>query len=374
MLNDTRPVEVPACPVSERFAANNMIGQAKKTKKMIVVVLLTLMIWVWADLETEDRVSITGIPVRISKSSDPSLRVDFAEVSGRLNTEIRIKTITLKGPASRIGEIRRLEQDGALDLKLLLVPQAESLPSPSDEPTVWSVLNFLRRSPVIRKYGVSVHSCDPKDFDLRIRRLAPQSLEVRCRDENDMRLENAVCDPARIQMYVPEDWARQQLVAWVRLTSQEENRARSASIAKRPYVDDHGRQEPASLEVQVSIPEQENVLQRGNIQGSAVRLGILINPIVLSKYSVEIKNLEGVLGAFEFEATEQAKQAYEKRDYHVVLPVPQESTGVQEQELLYWFPPEFEGKDEIRLSSTPQTAKYELIPRAARESPTATAQ
>jgi hypothetical protein len=347
-----------------------MGGQAKKTKKMIVVVFLTLMIWVWADLETEDDVSITGIPVRISKSSDPSLRVDFIEAGDRLNSEARIKTISLKGPASRIEKIRRMEQDGTLDLSLTLNPQAESIAAPSAEPRVWSVLNFLRRSSAFRKHGVSVESCDPKDFELRIRRFAQRSLEVRCQDENGMRLETAVCVPTRIDMFVPEDWSGQQLVALVHLTAQEENSARSASIPKQPYIEDHGQQDFASVEVQVSILAQDNVLQVGNIQGSAVRLGILINPIVLSKYSVNIKNLEVVLGAFEFEATEQAKLAYEKRDYHVILLVSQESTGVQEQELLYWFPPEHEGKGEIRLRAAPQTAKYELIPRTALESST----
>ena len=344
-----------------------MVGQAKKIKKMIVVVFLTLMIWVWADLETEDNVSITGIPVHISKSSDPSLRVDFVEGSDRLNTEARIKTITLKGPASRIREIRRMEQDGALDLKLSLAPQGESIPAPSDEPIVWPVLSFLRRSPAIRNFGVSVVSCDPESFDLRIRRFSSRSLKVGCRDENDMEIRTAVCDPDRIETYVPADWPPQEQ-AWVRLTEQEENRARSAPIAKSPYIVDYGLERPLSKEVQVSVLEQENVLQVGNIQSP--KLGILINPLVLSKYSVKITNLEAVLGAFEFEATEQASQAYEKRDYHVILPVPKESTGEQEQELLYWFPPEYEGKGEIGLHSTPQTAKYELIPRVALESST----
>ena len=334
---------------------------------MIVVVFLTLMIWIWADLEVEETISITGIPVRISASSDPSLRVDFEEASDRLNAQARIKTITLKGPASRIREIRRMEQDGALDLKLSLAPQGESIPAPSDEPSAWPVLNFLRRSPAIRKFGVSVESCDPESFDLRIRRFSSRSLKVGCRDENDMEIKIAVCNPARIEAYVPDDWPAQEQ-AWVRLTEQEENRARSAPIPKSPYIVDYGLERALSKEVKVSVLEQEKVLQVGNIQGS--RLGILINPVVLSKYSVKITNLEAVLAAFEFEATEQASQAYEKRDYHVVLPVSQESTGAQEQELLYWFPPEYEGKGEIRLISTPQTAKYELIPRAALESST----
>jgi len=344
-----------------------MIGPAKIIRKMVVVVFLTLMIWVWADLETEDMESVTGIPVRISEPSDPSIRVDFMEANDRLTSEIRLKTITLRGPASRIVEIRRKELDSALDLKLSLVPEDESLPLPSNEPTVWSVLNFLRRSPAIRDYGVSVESCDPETFDLLIRRFSSRSLKVGCRDENDMELKTAVCEPARVETYVPEDWPPQEQ-AWVRLTEQEENRARSAPIAKSPYIVDYGLEKPVSKEVRVSIPEQEKVLQGGIIQRPAV--GILINPLVLSKYSVKITNLEAVLGAFEFEATEQAKQAYEKRAYHVVLPVPKESTGPQEQELLYWFPPEYEGKGEIRLVSQPQTAKYELIPRAALESPT----
>lgn len=350
-----------------------MKGQAKKMlKKMVVVVFLTLMIWVWADLETEEPITITGIPLRIAKSPDPALRVDFIQSVDRLGAEIRINSISLKGPSSRIQEIRRMEEDGTLDLQLSLVPEAESIAAPSDKPResrVWSVLSFLRRSPVLRKYGVSVDKCDPASVDLLVRRFAPRSLEVRCEDENNMRLPNAVCDPPRIEMYVPEDWARQ--IAWVHLTTQEYSRARAAAIAKRPYIEDFGQQSFASKEVRVSITEQEKVLKAGAI-GGLVRLGILGNPIVLSKYKVEITNLTKVLEPFEFEATDEAKLAYEKMAYHVILVISKEATGVQKQELLYWFPPEYEGKGEIRLISAPQTAEFELVPRAAPESSTPT--
>ena len=111
------------------------------------------------------------------------------------------------------------------------------------------------------------------------------------------------------------------------------------------------------------------MLQAGAIEGD-VRLGILGNSVVLRKYRVEITNLTEVLEPFEFEATEEAKLAYERRPYHVILVVSKESTDDQEQELLYWFPPEYEGKGEIRLVTSPQTAKFKLHPRAASESST----
>ena len=331
-----------------------MTGQAKKIlKKMIVVVFLTLMIWVWADLETEEPITITGITLRIAKSPDPALRVDFVQSVDRLSAEIRINSISLKGPSARIQEIRRMEEDGSLDLQLSLVPEAESIAAPSgpSESRVWSVLSFLRRSPVLREYGVSVDKCDPASVDLLVRRFVPRSLEVRCEDENSMRVPNAVCDPPRIEMYVPEDWPRQ--IAWVHLTAQEYNRARAAAIAKRPYIEDFGQQAFASKEVQVSITEQDKVLQAGAIEGD-VRLGILGNSVVLDKYRVEITNLTEVLAPFEFEATEDAKAAYEKRPYHVILVISKETTEAQKQELLYWFPPEYEGKGEIGLMASPK--------------------
>lgn len=348
-----------------------MMGQAKIIKKMTVVVFLTLMIWVWADLETEEETPITRIPVRIATSTDPSLRVDFIEASNRLNAEAHIKTITLRGPASRIERIRRMAQDGSLDLELSLVPQEEGIAAPSEEPYAWSVANFLGRNATIRKLGVSVVSCDPESFDLRVRRFVQQSLKVRCEDENGMSLPTAVCSPARVDMYVPEKWSSpDQLVAWVHLTAQERSRASSASITKQPYIVDFGQQEFASKEVQVSIPEQEKVLKAAAIESPD--LGILGDPIVLRDYTVKITNLPDVLAAFEYEATEEAKLAYEKRKYHVILRISEESSGEQAQELLYWFPPEYEGKGEIRLRGTPQTAKYELIPRVASASSTPT--
>ena len=149
-----------------------MTGQAKKIlRKMIVVVFLTLMIWIWADLETEEKIPITGIPLRIAKSPDPALRADFMQSADRLSTEIRINTISLRGPSARIQEIRRMEEDGTLDLQLSLIPQAESIAAPSASNERGRVPGSSTNPPPVshsyRKIRIGLPACENLKGSLR---------------------------------------------------------------------------------------------------------------------------------------------------------------------------------------------------------------
>ena len=79
-----------------------------KYSKITIVIFLTVLIWVWADLALDETVSVPGAMITVAESS-PELWINF---DGK--TSASIDNIVLKGPASKIADIKRELNDGSL--------------------------------------------------------------------------------------------------------------------------------------------------------------------------------------------------------------------------------------------------------------------
>lgn len=322
-----------------------------KVKKMLAVIFVTVLIWIWSDLAQDERETIERTRITLVDPVDPSLWVSFVGVDGLPRKSVFINSIGLKGPATRFAEIRKRDQE----LVLRIIPEQEGL----DEEGIYTLrlLDFLRRNSQVREYRLAVEDCEPNSLEVRVRGLQAKILQVQCFDNQNLTVQGAVTEPAHVEMYVPTEWSGQSLIASVRLTDEEIERARSTPVEKVPGVVIDGRPQTASASVLVKTPSPEDLLQPATIV--KVKPAVLLNLAIQANYRVEIKDEHTLLEGIEILATDEAKRAYENQPYHVVLVI--DSTESGSKTLEYFFPPEFVGKKEILLNQDPQRVSFEVI-------------
>jgi len=324
--------------------------------KILLVIFLTVLIWVWADLALDDELPVSSATISIAKSTNPNLWVSFDDESS-----VSIDNIVLKGPASRIGNAKRKLNDGSLVLEFFLDAEDEGMVNPDKYPL--NVLNFLKQSRQIKQLGLTVESCEPDKLSVNVVKLVKKSLTVKCFDENGNILK-AESKPSEVNMFVPEGWAGATLTAKVRLTRNEVEQASLSAIVKKPYIElapDQTRE--AAGTVEITTPLQED--PRSDYTITAATLGITLGPTLLGKYDVEVENLSDVIGGITIRATLEAKRAYEEMRYQVILEIDDEDAMSTEpllrKELIYNFPAEYVRKDEIMLNQQPVIARFKLF-------------
>lgn len=336
-----------------------MMSQVK-TKKILVVVFVTVLIWVWSDLAQEQRETIERTRITLVDAADPSLWVSFLGAEGQLSKSVLIETIALKGPATQIAEIRKGQQE----LELRLLPEAEGFDKEGDHRL--RLIDYLRRNPQLREYGLAVETCEPNSLEVRVRRLQAKTLEVQCFDSQNLAVQGAVTAPAQLEMFVPAEWSGQSLVASVRLTDEEIERARSTPIEKVPAVEIDGRQQTASVSVSVKTPSPEDLLQPAIVKATPA---VLLSLPIEANYRVQIKDEHTLLEDIEILASDEAKRAYENQPYQVALVVDSTELGDQHKLLEYLFPPEFVANKAIRLNQERQGVTFKVI--AVKQAPLA---
>ena len=86
----------------------------KKIKfgKISIVVFLTALIWVWADLAQDEPLNLPDVVVEVAKSSNPALWVSFVaeREEPALRTSVTLESVVLKGPARKVAAVKRLRE------------------------------------------------------------------------------------------------------------------------------------------------------------------------------------------------------------------------------------------------------------------------
>lgn len=320
-----------------------------KVGKVAIVIFLTLLIWVWADLALDEMFSVTGAMIIVDEST-PS---HWVTIDG--GPSVPVETIVLKGPASKISEVRRKIRDrpSSPSFEFFLDVEQEGMIGPGEYAS-FDVRSFLRKSEQIRRYGLTVESCKPANFTVKVVALLERPLPVQCFDTNGNAMRYESIEPAAVNMFVPESWARNE-PARVTLTARDITLARKAAIEAAPYIElPDGQKRKARTLVKIRIPPEEDRLKNYNI--TTATPGFLFSANVQGAYKVEVNNLSALMGAIQIRATEEAKLAYEQMDYQVLLQIvddDRKSTETIRRELIYNFPPEYVRKGEIELVVTP---------------------
>jgi hypothetical protein len=334
--------------------------------KILLVIFLTVLIWVWADLALDEEHPIPSVTISVAKSTDPSLWVSFNE-----EPAVSVDNVVLKGPASKIRDVRRKLNDGSLILSFFLDAEQEGMVNPGEYPL--KVLNFLKQSRQIKQLGLTVESCEPDKLSVNVVKLVEKKLTVKCFDEDEIPLIKAESIPSKVDMFVPEDWEGEALTAKVRLTRSEVEQARVEAVPKKPYIElVPGQTREDATTVEITTPLQED--PRSDYTITTATLGITLSPTLLGKYDVEIENFAEVIGGITIRATLEAKGAYEKMRYQVILEIDDEdamSTEPLKRELIYNFPAECVRNGEIELNQQPVIARFKLKRLPSTETPEA---
>lgn len=329
--------------------------------KISIVVFLTVLIWVWADLAQDERLSLSNVmSLGVAKSSDQALWLSFASTDGTLRPVVTIDSIELKGPASRVADVDRMRNKGELDAALFLVPEREGFTEAGTQ--TLDVLSFLKRSDTIRQLGLTVESCEPRSLTVQVRRLVETALQVECVDENGVPLKAEV-EPGEVRaLVVPEEV----VVAKVRLSPSEQSQARESRIEKAPYVElADGQRREVGTSVLVKLSPAEDVLRDENVRAT---LGFCFSPNLQGKYVVALQNETELASAIlKIKATPAAKQAYEQQPFKIFLLILDEDRQAADfisRRVEFNFPDEYVGRGEIQADEPAPEARFRLVPIA----------
>ncbi len=335
--------------------------------KIAAVVFITVLIWVWADLAVTEKLPVSNATITVAKSASPDLWVSFEN-----NPSISLSTLVLEGPASKVAEAKRKLNEGAITFAFFLDPQQQGLVKTGTY-TI-NPLDIIRGSDFMKQLELTAISCKPNQVTVNVVELVKKPVVVKCFDEEQNAIKDAVTDPPQVDTYVPPAWSGEKLVAKVVLTRREISSARLAPIERKPYIElavGQTREVPAT--VKITTPPEEDLLRPETIKNAT--LGFTLSALLQGKYKVEVTNLNEVLSPIAIRATPEAKRAYETMRFQVILEIDDSdkdaaSTEPLRRELTYNFPDEFVRKNEIVLNQQPVIARFKLTPITPAQPPT----
>jgi len=331
-----------------------------KISKTLIVIFLTALIWVLADLARTEKFTPQGGCITVSKSTDPNLWVSF---SGE--QVFSLGKIEFEGSASKVAAVERRLQEGSLKLQFpLSVERERGITGPGQYDL--ETERFLEQNSLVKQLVLTVRSVEPDEFRVDVVELVKKTVQVKCMDDNANELSSARIEPATVDMYVPSDWEGERKFAQVRLSDQEIDQARVNPIIRTAYAEfAPGHERPAPMAVKITMPAEDKKKE----YSITATLAIALSPAMQGNYEVDITNLNVVMSPISISASPEAKQAYESQPYPpmtlYILDKDKTSTEELVRKVLYNFPEEFVRTGEIELLTTPVEARFRLIPSTA---------
>lgn len=331
-------------------------------KTIILVVFITVLIWVWADLAQDEKLADVSATVYVDETANPNY---WVTLEGELSLPIKI---TLVGPASKIAEIERKlrAKDPAKKFSFDFEFNVET--EGIAEPDVYrrrELLAFLKKDKDIRKLGLNIESVTPEQITVEVKKLIKQRLTIECRGEDGKPLRAEHIKPAEVEMLVPEEWQGQMRKAFAKLSAAQVEQAVARAILVRPYVEIMpGRLKPADTEVQVKIHPVEPRLKE--CQFPAV-IGFTCSENLFGEFDIELLNPDQLPSIITVEATPEAESAYKNSSFKLLLIIEDIDRNAAEaltRLLVYNFPAEFKRKDEIRAINPAPEVRFKLIGRS----------
>jgi hypothetical protein len=338
-----------------------------KFGKISIVVFLTILIWVWADLAQDERLILSDVVVEVAKSSNPALWVSFVDdrKEPNLQTSVTLDSVILKGPASRVAEVQRLKNKGALDLSLFLMADQEGMTKADVH--VLDVMGFLRNSAEIRRLGLAVEDCKPQRLTVRVQELVKMSVAVECAGLDSSSVQIKI-QPDTVEAYVPKDEAGVR-TATVRLLADELDRAKNVPVEKTPYIElvPGGERREVATKVKVTLAPAEKSLIDDRVPAV---LNFCFSQNTQGKYRVVLEDDDPTrLAAVMVQATSEARDAYAKTAApQLILYIRDEDRQPPEpvitRQVVFNFPQDFVRAGEIRATQPPPTVRFHLEPIA----------
>lgn len=315
-----------------------------KFSKLAIVLFLTILIWVWADLSLEETYPpINSGVIVIGNRTKQNLWISFPS-----GTSVNINEIILKGPASKRTKLDQILSSTSSQLEFSIIP--EHFDINKEGPYPLSVQEIIKESNWIKENNFSIVSCDPCEVTVNAYNLIGNNLEVLCYDAEGLRrnLETS----QTITMSVPSNFSGN---AQVDLKYEEVQKAIKEGIDKIPFIRlSNGEIKYAASTVRIKLPPEEDTRSRLTVESPT--MGYTFSENMLgNQYKVEVDNKSDIM-TIEVRATPAAKTAYEEQAFQVSLFI--KDQDVDEtlknefvyREVYYNFPEEYVRKNEIELA------------------------
>lgn len=324
-----------------------------KFSKLAVVMFLTILVWVWADLALDENRPIYHATIIIGRTK-PNQWVTFS----RGNSMLDVNEIVLRGPASKINNTEQLININPQKLEFPLVIDQFRIEKPGTY--TLSVEDIINKSGWIKQLGLSIKSCDPCEVSINVVSLSEQELDVQCYDDKGLTINLET--PQKIRMYVPEDWRK---TASVVLSEDDIQRAIKQPIEKKPYIVlPTGVPKYADKAVEIKLSQQIKLLGQQKVQNAKIGYCLSEN-LQKGQCKIEVENMPDILN-IEILTTPDAKVAYESQWVQVELEihdddiVTTQKDGIVRREVYYRLPEDYVRLNQIKLAKDKVTARFKV--------------
>ena len=338
-----------------------------RLKKNLVVIFLTLLIWAWAYMQLEESRPFTGT-LEVSSSADPSLLVTLSLAEGNPlpQTKILLTSLNLQGAPSPLSELKKrydlpLNDKNKEAFDFYYDPAEHGR---TEGTYTLDLLEYLKKSSKIQDMKLTLESCTPPKVTVIVDQLVEKELPIECRDENGSLIPDVKITPAAFAKIYVRKGDNDPVV--VKLTQQQRETARKQPVEVTPYVElgmAKVRREAASP-VQIALQSEARLIEQ---PFQPTSIGFVMSPKITGSYKVELVNETKVTESLQIKTTPEAKEAYQKMQYHILIEIRDGDELLPEISLrpvIYNFPPEHFKKGDIDIVEVPvpKTATFKLIP------------
>ncbi len=328
------------------------------TKKILLIAMLTILIWVWADLSGDNLLSNKRATLRVS----PGLTKDiWVSINGSESVEIYLD---IKGPASRIEELKRDNEP----LEVFFSPPEEM----DKQEYQYPVMSLLEKYDKLNRVGLTVVQCKPATVEVKVEKLVNKQVKVLCVNEHNLIEDNVNIEPTFIDMPVRDYWSGDRLTSFVKLSPSQLSQLGTKPVTATPYVE---------IDPKRFIHSDRAVVITGSMESKTKiayalpgpRIGFSLNQNITDKYNVIITQKSDSLNTLQYMATETASEAYKKANYHVLVEIQEADIKPDTdgkplpftKDVIYNFPQEAVRKGEIEplRDRTSPTVTLQLVPK-----------
>jgi hypothetical protein len=321
--------------------------------KIVLVVFITILIWVWADKAQDKKYTFENIRL----TADRSLASDlWLTLDGQRS--VTLEELELQGTAGRLEELKGdLKKDSPELMKFTLRAADTGLRGPGQTELI--VLDFLRNSGQLGKLRASAVDCKPRTITVKASPLVEKELTVRCVRANGDVLNAKKIEPATVKVRVPEDLGP--LTADVIFNDSEIEQARLGDFEKTAVVK-FSTDEKYDIPTRIRIMMPPAAEDLSSLSITQATIGFVLSPNLVGKYRIVLENYSE-LASFTISATPEAARAYREQPFQILLYILDEdakNAAEQRKEVKYNFPDEFVSQGKIKLNQPAGIARFKL--------------
>jgi hypothetical protein len=294
-------------------------------KTVIVVVLLSALVWVFAERAV---IKTAVVEVEISLfSNNPEYIVQYLNEQNEplTPTSQRVK-VQVKGPAGMIQSLKEGKLTPRIVRTDIETRGYTNLGHQDYEDFTPSVLDILDGKVTFHELDAYLEAEEAESTNLRVRvtRLLPVSLPIQVKDENNIPLPQErieTLEPEQVQAYVAGGTTNPVVVT---LTAAQLQKATQEIVSVNAPIP--GLSHPKEVKIKIKLVEETTIWPVEKIE--RVKVGILKPASMEGKYRVIPIDLDTKLelkfSSISFQGPPAAVEAYKNATWHLVLEVKEE--------------------------------------------------